>query len=467
MLNLSLPLIDFKRDRTDMSAEVLCIGRYPKYPIPLAQIRYEDGEIRHILSPIGLRPGDTVLSAENAPLKPGNTLPLKNIPLGVLVHNVEIKPWGGGQLVRSAGSSAQVAEKADGICILHLPSGKTYRVSLECRATVGRVDHVHKHKLKPAESTQADKQEVTETVQQRQAPSRAVSSAAIWQPVAPPIQDDAELRAEPQHITVESGGDIQFTIVAKNSGSTCWTAEGKYQLGWLKGYEHFTARRQLKLELDNREKIRPAMSKSWELVGITAPQPGNYHLVWQMYSGEFNWFGNKLSLQLQVQAGSAVLPSQSTVTAARDKKSTDGLKTRLNIEGRSLSSSTKEEQEVAGMVATSPSPLHNPPPPTVATVPEDNNLEVQSPIVIVKPPIGPAKSRFKVHVTRGTPRKGALLSYQDFTGGGWGINNKKFGLDKNGQASVNISWKKSGTYDVWVTDNISGAESKVARVIVL
>jgi hypothetical protein len=327
---------------------------------------------------------------------------------------------------------------------------------------------VHMHKLKPMESAQADKQEVTETVQQRPAPDRAVSSAAIWQPVAPPKQDDAELRAEPQHITVESGGDIQFTIVAKNSGSTCWTAEGKYQLGWLKGYEHFTVKRQLKLDLDSREKISPAMSKSWELLGITAPQkPGNYNLVWQMYSGEFNWFGNKLSLQLQVLAGSAVLPLQSAVTAARDKKSTDSLKASLNIKARPLSSTTREEREFAGTVVTRPSALHNPPPPTVAAVPDDNNLQAQRPVIIVKPPIGPTKSRFRVYVTHGTPRKGAVLSYQDFTGGGWGINNKKLGLDKDGQASLNISWKKSGTYDVWVTDNVSGAESKVARVIVL
>jgi hypothetical protein len=111
--------------------------------------------------------------------------------------------------------------------------------------------------------------------------------------------------------------------------------------------------------------------------------------------------------------------------------------------------------------------LHNPPPPTVAAVPDDNNLQAQRPVIIVKPPIGPTKSRFRVYVTHGTPRKGAVLSYQDFTGGGWGINNKKLGLDKDGQASLNISWKKSGTYDVWVTDNVSGAESKVARVIVL
>ena len=125
-------IIDFKRDKIDIPAKVNAIEYDPNRSAFIALLFYADGEKRYILAPLGLKVGDTVVSSDNADIKPGNALPISNIPVGTLIHNLEIKPGRGGQLVRSAGMSAQLMAKENGYAQVRLPSG-------EMKATIGTV----------------------------------------------------------------------------------------------------------------------------------------------------------------------------------------------------------------------------------------------------------------------------------------------------------------------------------------
>jgi large subunit ribosomal protein L2 len=136
-------IIDFKRDKTDIPARVAAIEYDPNRSANIALLFYSDGEKRYILAPKGLTVGDEVVSGAKADIRPGNTLPLENIPLGTHVHNVELKIGKGGQMVRSAGTYAQLMAKESGYATLKLPSGETRRVHLRCRATVGEVGNEH------------------------------------------------------------------------------------------------------------------------------------------------------------------------------------------------------------------------------------------------------------------------------------------------------------------------------------
>ncbi|MFQ6612050.1 MAG: 50S ribosomal protein L2 [Fidelibacterota bacterium] len=132
-------IIDFKRDKFDMIARVMGIEYDPNRSANIALVQYADGEKRYILAPYGLKVGDEVTSSEEAPLRIGNTLPLKNIATGMVVHNVELVPGRGGQMVRSAGSSAQVMAHDGGFTSLKLPSGEIRQIHSTCRATIGEV----------------------------------------------------------------------------------------------------------------------------------------------------------------------------------------------------------------------------------------------------------------------------------------------------------------------------------------
>ncbi|MFH1060546.1 MAG: 50S ribosomal protein L2 [Pseudomonadota bacterium] len=136
-------IIDFKRDKTDIPARVAAIEYDPNRSANIALLFYSDGEKRYILAPKGLTVGDEVVSGTKADIRPGNTLPLENIPLGTHVHNVELKIGKGGQMVRSAGTYAQLMAKESGYATLKLPSGETRRVHLRCCATVGEVGNEH------------------------------------------------------------------------------------------------------------------------------------------------------------------------------------------------------------------------------------------------------------------------------------------------------------------------------------
>lgn len=134
--------IDFKRDKVGVPARVATVEYDPNRSARIALLHYADGEKRYILAPVGLRVGDQVLSSRNADIKPGNSLPIRAIPLGTMVHNIELKIHAGAQLVRSAGVGAQVLAKEGDWGQIRLPSGEVRRVHLDCRATIGQVGNV-------------------------------------------------------------------------------------------------------------------------------------------------------------------------------------------------------------------------------------------------------------------------------------------------------------------------------------
>ena len=132
-------IIDFKRNKLGILAKVATIEYDPNRNAHIALLKYQDGEKRYILHPMNLKVGDTVLASLDAPISIGNALPLRNIPLGVEVHNVELHPGSGGQLVRAAGAVSQIVAKEGNVITLRLPSGEVRLVSKNCWATIGQV----------------------------------------------------------------------------------------------------------------------------------------------------------------------------------------------------------------------------------------------------------------------------------------------------------------------------------------
>ena len=141
-------VIDFKRDKFDIPAQVASVEYDPNRSAFIALLQYEDGEKRYILQPTGLKVGDTVVAGTGADIKPGNALPLTNIPVGTVVHNVELYPGRGGQLARAAGNSAQLMAKEGVYALLRLPSGELRNVPVNCMATVGQVGNVDHENVK-------------------------------------------------------------------------------------------------------------------------------------------------------------------------------------------------------------------------------------------------------------------------------------------------------------------------------
>jgi len=141
-------VVDFKRDKDDIPARVHSIEYDPNRSARIALLVYADGEKRYIIAPLGLQVGQTVMSGSGAEIRVGNALPLERIPLGTLVHNIELKAGRGGQMVRSAGTSAQVLAKEGDYVTLRLPSGEMRMVRKECRATIGQVGNVDHGNIK-------------------------------------------------------------------------------------------------------------------------------------------------------------------------------------------------------------------------------------------------------------------------------------------------------------------------------
>jgi len=137
-----LRIIDFKRDKWGVPGKVVAIEYDPNRTARIALIQYADGEKRYILCPLGLQVGDTVMAGPGAEIRPGNALPLREIPVGTLVHNVELHKGKGGQMVRSAGAAAQILAREERYVLLRLPSGEVRRVLGDCMATVGQVGNV-------------------------------------------------------------------------------------------------------------------------------------------------------------------------------------------------------------------------------------------------------------------------------------------------------------------------------------
>jgi large subunit ribosomal protein L2 len=135
-------IIDFKRDKADMPAQVLRLEYDPNRSAFIALCEYADGERRYILAPVGLKAGDSVVSSATADIKPGNALPIANIPVGTFIHNIELYPGKGAQLVRSAGAAAQLMAKEGDMAQVRLPSGEYRKVRMNCKASIGQVGNV-------------------------------------------------------------------------------------------------------------------------------------------------------------------------------------------------------------------------------------------------------------------------------------------------------------------------------------
>lgn len=141
-------IIDFKRDKIGIPAEVVTIEYDPNRSARIAKLEYEDGEKRYIIAPLGLKVGMRVLNGPDADLTVGNALPLQDIPVGQMVHNIELQPGKGGQLARSAGTSAQLLAKEGGYAVIRLPSGEMRRVHERCMATIGQVGNTDHSNIK-------------------------------------------------------------------------------------------------------------------------------------------------------------------------------------------------------------------------------------------------------------------------------------------------------------------------------
>ena len=135
-------VIDFKRNKFDVPATVKTLEYDPNRSAHIALVQYEDGEKRYILAPEGLKVGDVIMAGPSADIKPGNALPFANIPVGTIIHNIELYPGKGGQLVRSAGNMAQLMAKENGYALVRLPSGEMRNIPLNCIATIGQVGNV-------------------------------------------------------------------------------------------------------------------------------------------------------------------------------------------------------------------------------------------------------------------------------------------------------------------------------------
>ncbi|MBI1922056.1 MAG: 50S ribosomal protein L2 [Geobacter sp.] len=135
-------LIDFRRDKIEIPAKVASIEYDPNRSARIALLNYADGEKRYILAPLDLKVGDTIVAGESADIKPGNSLPLRTIPLGTIIHNIELKPGKGGQMARSAGTFAQLMSKEGKYGQIKLPSGEVRYVNMECYATIGQVGNL-------------------------------------------------------------------------------------------------------------------------------------------------------------------------------------------------------------------------------------------------------------------------------------------------------------------------------------
>jgi len=140
-------IIDFKRDKDGIKSKVAAIEYDPNRTAHIALLHYVDGEKRYIIAPVGLKVGDIVESGENADIKPGNALPLSSIPVGTEIHNIELKPGKGGQLVRAAGNAAQLMAKEGDYAQVRLPSGEVRMVSIKCKASIGQVGNIENENI--------------------------------------------------------------------------------------------------------------------------------------------------------------------------------------------------------------------------------------------------------------------------------------------------------------------------------
>jgi len=156
-------IIDFKRDKVGIPAKVIALEYDPNRTAFIALLQYVDGEKRYILAPLNLNVGDSVIASDEADIKPGNTLTLKNIPVGTLIHNIELRPGKGGQMVRSAGAYAQILGREGEYGQVRMPSGEVRRILLDCRATIGQIGNTEHENITLGKAGRARKMGVRPT----------------------------------------------------------------------------------------------------------------------------------------------------------------------------------------------------------------------------------------------------------------------------------------------------------------
>jgi large subunit ribosomal protein L2 len=194
-------VIDFKREKLDIPAKVLTIEYDPNRTCRISLVEYADGEKRYILTPNGLKEGDTILSSDTADIRPGNSLPLRAIPVGTTIHNIELHPGKGGQMVRSAGAGAQLMAKEGKYAQVRLPSSETRLVLLSCRATIGQVGNAEYENI-----------------------SRGKAGVSRWLGIRPHVRGVAMTPRDHPH----GGGEAQSPVGRKKGPASPW---GKPALG--------------------------------------------------------------------------------------------------------------------------------------------------------------------------------------------------------------------------------------------
>ena len=195
-------IIDFKRNKYDVPAKVLTIEYDPNRTCRISLVEYEDGEKRYILTPIGLKEGDTIIASDTADIRPGNSLPLRAIPVGTTIHNIELHLGKGGQLVRSAGAGAQLMAKEGKYAQVRLPSGETRLILLTCHATIGQVGNPEHENEKLGKA-----------------------GASRWLGILPHVRGVAMTPRDHPH----GGGEAQSPIGRRKGPATPW---GKPALGY-------------------------------------------------------------------------------------------------------------------------------------------------------------------------------------------------------------------------------------------
>jgi len=416
-----LSTIDFKRDKIGIPGKVVHIDYNHNQSVPLALICYNDGEERYILAPVGLGVGDFIKSGDGAKPKPGNALPLKSIPVGTLIHNIELKPGKGGQLVRAAGGSAKLVNKNSNYAFVLLPSGKVRQVHVQCLATIGQI----------SQAPDQDKK-LTKTQYQRQ-PEPILKVAAVVETISPAetepvtLVEDNLLTLPLNESTISPIETIDLSVTATEAGT----------------------------------KIRTEVSEA----GITKPAP----LAIQY---------PPVTPQLTVSPPSAppgttfkvtvtTIPKQQLTLCADKYSPASGWqlwhkKVKTDSEGNASTTISWNYQGKYNVWAVDEA---------TGTKAKPLSVSVQyspvNPGLTVSPSSGPPGSIFKVSLTAGTPRHRVILHSESYSpASGLQLWHKSVKTDSQGKASIALGWRHRGEYSVWAVDEATGTETKPVQVII-
>ncbi len=489
-----LRTIDFKRDKTNIPGRVIRIQYDPNHRLYLALIRYTDGEERYILAPQGLEVGDVVKAGDKAELRPGDALPIGRIPVGTLIHNIELQRGKGGQLVRIAGGAAKLFSKDSRYVQVLLPSGVKRPIPVDCLATIGRILSIPGQKT---EAVKAQPQKQLEPLPAKVAKEEKPAIVVEIQQVT--LVSNARLTISTNQISVLPGQIADFSVTANNTGNTVWRKANACCLGWRHSYELFPNNQQfLKLNLDEGEEIPPGASRTWNITGLNLPEkPGTYTLTYQMIKADEEWFGEPVTISIIVKEAPVPEPSllvnpiimvlpPSGLPGDIFKVSIAGCTPRHNVtihgEKYSLSSGWQPwykrcKTDNQGRASTNISWRYKGK-YDIWVVDEATNVKAKANTVVVQyPPVklalevspssGPAGSLFKITIHGGTPKHKVSLHGQKYTpSAGWQLWYKGCKANQHGKASLNLSWRYKGEYNLWAIDEATGVETQSVTVVV-